>query len=333
MKSANRIWLLKLVPDARHGRWICAAIILLAGLLLYGTAATLHFPGFAEFRTDGSWPVATFFVCAVAYITPVFHLISARAVRTAEALAPFLPNHDPQSLRTEIEFRSRGWVLRTTVLAVALWLFQSRVLAGSWRAMTESLTTNLYSALMSIGPLPVWVTMGVAMSALFGNALFFRRLAKDLQVRILEPDTYMPVGEMAVTSTLVVVGALGLLSIMWLGGPVNWWTTLPALTFFTPLLILLLLIPVWPLRTRLVEQRQALAVNTQASIRHAQSNNPADDATALAAALALRREVARLPTWPFDVPAITRFISYAVIVPLTWAGAALIEMVVDALLS
>ncbi|MEL7312829.1 MAG: hypothetical protein AAFN07_15040, partial [Pseudomonadota bacterium] len=248
MTHAITIWMLKLVPNGRFGRWLCAGAILLIGLTAYGAAALARFPSFDEYLEFGSWSVAAFFVCAVAYIVPVFHYITSRATRTIQRLAPFLTDADAEQTRSQVERRTVQWSIRTVLLATALWLLQSRILAGSWLTMLESLTNNPYSFLMAIGPLPVWVTMSVAMGALFGNALLFRQLATRLDVEILEPESYMPVGTMAVTSTLVVLGALGLLSIMWLGGPVNWWTTLPALSFFTPLLVLLLLIPVWPLR-------------------------------------------------------------------------------------
>jgi hypothetical protein len=186
---------------------------------------------------------------------------------------------------------------------------------------------------MAVAPLFVWLTMTAAMSALFSNAMLLRRLSRDLDVQILEPGSYMPIGTMAVTSTLVVVGALGLLCIMWLGGPVSWWTTIPALMLFSPLLVALLLIPVLPLHQRLTQQRNEAVASAQLALREARSMNASESVSAQAAALTMRREFARLPTWPFDVPAITRFISYAIIVPLTWAGAALIEMVVDAWVS
>ena len=144
----------------------------------------------------------------------------------------------------------------------------------------------------------------------------------------------MPIGSMAVTSTLVVLGAMALLSVMWLGGPINWWTTLPALVIFAPLVVLLVLLPVWPLHRKLLAQRQAAVDEAQQALRASRELPDQADTTlaSQAAALSLRREVTRLPVWPFDVGAVTRFVSYAVIVPLTWAGAALIEMLVNLLL-
>lgn len=46
----------------------------------------------------------------------------------------------------------------------------------------------------------------------------------------------------------------------------------------------------------------------------------------------MRREVSELPVWPFDVSTLARLLTCAIIVTLTWAGAALIEIVVNAIL-
>jgi hypothetical protein len=41
--------------------------------------------------------------------------------------------------------------------------------------------------------------------------------------------------------------------------------------------------------------------------------------------------VLRLSVWPFDIGELTRLLAYGIIVPSTWAGAALIEMLVNLL--
>ncbi|MEM6709297.1 MAG: hypothetical protein AAF648_10975 [Pseudomonadota bacterium] len=330
-ERTRRIWLLALVPAMRRGRWVSAALILFVGTLIYGVGIKLWLQEVPERGYYDAWPVAIFFVCSVAYMVPVFHYISARTVDALEALRPFVADTMRPQLARAVEYRSLRWTLRTALTATLIWLIQSRMLTESWLGMWQSLTEGLLSFAMSLGPLLVWLTMFSAMSALLGNALFFRRLAAHLAVQIFEPGSYMPVGRMAVTSTLVTLGAFGLLSIMWLDGPVNWWTTLPAMALFAPLLVCFLLIPVLPIHRELVAQRAQAMNEAQAALGQALASP--DDLAARATALALRREVARLPTWPFDVPAIIRFVSYAVIVPMTWAGAALIEILVNAILS
>jgi hypothetical protein len=165
------------------------------------------------------------------------------------------------------------------------------------------------------------------------NALRFRRIGAQVRVDVFSPPSFVPVGAMAVTSTLFVLGAVALLPLMWLGGPISWWTTLPALVLLLPTMLVLLLLPVWPLHRELLRQRRAAIIEAQAAIddaRRRKTEGPAARAE-LASALALRREVIRLSVWPFDLGALTRLLGYGVIVPMTWAGAALIERLVNLL--
>jgi hypothetical protein len=326
--------MLALVPAGPFGRWWTALTILALGGLIYGIAGVLIARNPA-FTGQVPWSTPLFFVCAVAYIVPMFHYITLRTHQALDALAPHIGSHERvATLHEAVDRRPVAWIVRTALLAVAFWLVQSRLLAGSWAIMWARATSGYVTVVFDFGPLFVWLTMTVAMSALLQNALTIRRLVPEMTTDIFEPKSYMPIGSMAVTSTLVVLGAMALLSVMWLGGPISWWTTLPALVFFTPLVVLLLLLPVWPLHRRLLVQRRAAVEAAQQALRACRAS-PQQDASSLAnqaAALSLRREVLRLPVWPFDVGAVTRLVSYAVIVPLTWAGAALIEMLVAALL-
>ena len=75
-----------------------------------------------------------------------------------------------------------------------------------------------------------------------------------------------------------------------------------------------------------IESRLAAANAPDASCPEA---NVLED---LAPLLGYRREVAQVSTWPFDGSNVTRLLFYMIIPPLTWAGAALIENLVDWLL-
>lgn len=45
--------------------------------------------------------------------------------------------------------------------------------------------------------------------------------------------------------------------------------------------------------------------------------------------ISYKREITAIPSWPFDVSAITRLGFYLVIPPLTWMGIALMEKMLD----
>lgn len=329
-----RIWMLSLVPSVRFGRWRVALALLVVGGSIYATAGVMIARNPAYSGTL-PWSISLFFICSVAYIVPMFHYITMCTHNALDDLAPYLGSPERLAeLHAAIDNRPLGWVVSTTLVSVGLWLVQSRLLAGSWESMWPQITSGYAPLVFILGPLFVWLTMIVAMSALVQNALMFRRLVPELASDVFEPNTYLPIGRMAATSTLVALGGMALMSVMWLGGPIDWWTTLPALAIFSPLVLLLLLVPVWPMHRKLLSQRQKARDEAQRAVRASRSSGAGGEASMvdLAAALAMRREVAELPVWPFDVNTVARFLGYALIIPLTWAGAALIEMLVNALL-
>jgi hypothetical protein len=101
--------------------------------------------------------------------------------------------------------------------------------------------------------------------------------------------------------------------------------------------MIMFVIPVWPIHHRLaaLKERGMKAVNNRIDACLDGQDTPdleAPELRQLTLLLSYRREITQVSTWPFDVGNITRLILYLIIVPLTWAGAALIENLVDALL-
>jgi hypothetical protein len=326
-----RIWLLSLVPTRPKGRWWSALCILAFGAIIYGIAAWRS-AGNGLAGGDFSAPVAAFFVAAVAYVIPVFHYITERTREGLDQLAPRVTADLLAKTRRSLTHKPLHWMVRNALVAVTLWLLQSWLLAGGWRNMLDTVSEGYVAIVMAFGPLPVWLVLTAATRALIENAFSFRRIAGDVRADVFCPPSFVPVGAMAVTSTLFVLGALALLPIMWLGGPISWWTTLPALVMLLPTVLALLLLPVWPLHRELLRQRREAIRRAQAVIDDARRSSEGGMSGAdLVNALALRREVLRLSVWPFDIGELTRLLAYGIIVPSTWAGAALIEMLVNLL--
>ena len=94
------IWMLRLVPSGRWGRWIVAAAILAAGVAIYVPAISIVTENPERWRNYFAWPPARFFVCAIAYIVPTFHFASARAHRALDDLA--LPPENLEGLEDVI---------------------------------------------------------------------------------------------------------------------------------------------------------------------------------------------------------------------------------------
>jgi hypothetical protein len=92
-----------------------------------------------------------------------------------------------------------------------------------------------------------------------------------------------------------------------------------------------LLLPARGLRDAILAVKRAELATTDADLRRARAGAPG--ARPLADVLAWRAFVEAVPEWPFDAPTVGRFLLYLAIPLGSWLGGALVERVVDALLS
>ena len=324
-KGLSRLWILRLVPDVRFGRWFSFIGLLLLMTVFMESAGILsgNYPYM-------SWPIALFFVCIVAYIIPVFHFVSERSQAALKELRQngLISAEEEERLRVRVSHRSWRWVTVNLAVSTALWFSQSWLLTGELVIMVNSLFRHYPGFVATAGPWLVWITVTCTVHALVDNARMFRQLARKVDVDILNISSLIPFGRMAVSSTLLVIGAQSFFSIMWLGGDTSVWTTIPGLVPTTAALVYLFVAPVWPLHKRLKHAKQAQLAVVQQQINQI-SSAPVRDMSDLATLLTFRREVASVAEWPLDISVLARFSLYLVIVPLTWIGAALIENVVD----
>jgi hypothetical protein len=324
--TVSRIWLLHLVPTVKHGRWICASLLFVT---IAGLIALQRYQDPADVRSL-NWPIAMFFCVVIAYIVPVFHFITEHTERAFDELTPHL-KLDGASIkqhRRDFSYRSTQWQWALLAFSTSLWLIQSWLLLGSPTAALQALFASPTQFINAILPLLVWTTMTTAIGNLIHNARAFRRLTPVIDVDVLNTGILTPVGRMAVSSTLMVIGAQASLSIMWLGGATNPWTTIPGLLTTSTALVYLFIAPVWPLHKAIKRAKAKEIEHVQISI-NAYKLSPAQDYANIAPLLIYRREIGQISDWPMDINVITRLGLYLIIVPLTWVGAALIENAVD----
>jgi hypothetical protein len=322
----SRVWLLHLVPSLPYGRWICAALLFLAIAALIALQMYLDPAGGQRY----DWPLAIFFCVVIAYVIPVFHLITAHTVKAFDEITPYLTldTASRDSLRRSISHKSPSWLSLTLFIATGFWLLQSWLLSGSVSSMGYQLMESPAHFLSAVIPLLVWLTITTAYSCLIDNSRMFRQITFNMEIDLLNTNALTPVGRMAVSSTLMVIGTQASFSIMWLGGSVNPWTTIPGLLTTSAALIYLFVAPVWPLHTALRRAKIQETALVQAKINTYKLRQVQDyaDITPL---LAYRREISNVHEWPLDIGVVTRFGLYLILVPLTWVGAALIERAVD----
>jgi hypothetical protein len=329
--ASNRIWLLKLVFPFRYGR-------LLTGVLLLSLLVPFFYLGVRE-GEPGNTP-ALFFSLSIAYIIPVFSLITERAREALHELRPFLVLDEPafQETLARMESASLRHILFQLGLGASGAVVHLSFMQGSFSEWAASMMSSQTALVSSLGALLVWVVMTSVISMLLQQAIIFARLgARETRISLLATRRLVPFARVAIISSLAIIGALALFPLMSVDSEMDLDQTLPgAIATFLPLVVLFV-IPVWPVHRRIAALKESELASLDGRIEACLQGG---DGTGLDAGrieqitplLEYRREIAQVSTWPFDTGAVTRLVLYLIIPPLTWAGAALIENLVDAVI-
>jgi hypothetical protein len=322
-----QIWILKLVPGFRYGGW-------LAALLIFSLLYSLFRLGIGE-PGAVSTP-ALFFSLIIAYIIPVFSFITARAEEALVELAPLLPsdNEEPPVPEDKLHTVSGGLLLFQLLSGTLLGLGHMSFIRGSIAEMLQELLNSATALISTFGAVLVWMVMFTVISMLVQQAVLFAKLGAKIRISLLNTQALVSFGRVAIYSSLAIIGALAMFPLMNLDSRFAMAEGLPGLVATIVPLIMIFFIPVWPVHRRLSTLKQealkALSVRLESCLGDDDDTQPPPEKMAdLTALLAYRREISQVSTWPFDLSSMTRLSLYLVIVPLTWAGAALIERLVD----
>jgi hypothetical protein len=222
---------------------------------------------------------------------------------------------------------------------------------ASWRLAAQGLVIGgLHSLVLghfdSIMPFPVtqtagtvllWTAMFTTMPVLVQNAAIFSRLGASARPDLLRPSRHAAFGSAALRPALFLIGLLcayallGIYDSKALDDGV--WIGMAASAFVLAGIVVL---PLRGIRARIREERsRALATLDARFDAMSEGGVAGADEVRLAAMdtlLDMRERVARAPGWPVDLAGVRRILLYVVLPPLTWAAAAVVEMMIDDLL-
>lgn len=325
----HKVWLMRLVVPGSYGRPLTALILLFVLIPFFALGTT----------SDGeNNPPVLFFSLILAYIIPLFSFITARARDALNDLAPLL-NIEEEALvgyRNSLDslslVESLGWL----VVAALSGLCHMAFMRGSFGEAILGSFRDVPGFMSSAGALLTWIVMTTVIVKLVQQAIIFSRLgASYVRISLINFESLLPFGRVSISASLVVIGALAFFPLISLGDGSDLSESVPgAVAMLAPLLVMFV-IPVWPLHRRLrrLKEAEMLRVNAEIAAKTARYGVGLPPETVLAELtplMAYRTEIARTPTWPFDLGNVTRLFFYLIIIPLTWIGAALIENVVDA---
>lgn len=327
--AGSNFWLLRLVLPGRWGRWFTGTIIFVVFLCLFAF--------FGQIFGDAASPrvapgVVVFFCIILAYIIPVHHLIVERSMQALIQLTPAFPDGDVMLTRHQQRvLRKPGyWYAATLIIGAAAGITHNAFLfLGADLSIVLTGSASLLSLAVTV---IVWIIMTTVIASLVDNALLFNRLAERIKVDVLNVRTLTPFGSVAVSSTLAMIGAQAAFPALMVESDAQWITFAPGLLATGVPMIFLFLLPIMPVHRRIVAaKRTALdRVNGDIAQTAGARNGPHETAYGnLQPLLIYRSEISAVSEWPFDTSVMGRLAFYLIIPPLTWIGAALIEILVD----
>jgi hypothetical protein len=323
--SASNFWLLRLVPRGSWGRWIAGGVIFVVVFGLFAMSVS----DLVESATDRmNTSVALFFAILLAYIVPVHHLIVQRSLIALDRLNGLLPDDSElaATCRQRVLFKSPLWQVLVLSAGLGAGLAHNALLLAGEDLLTALKTpVNLLTMVIT---LVIWLVMTATISSLVQIAAIFKHLASEVRIDPLNTGGLTPFGSVAVSSTLAMIGAQAAFPLLIAGSDSHWTSFVPGLVATGVPMIFLFLLPVLPVHRRIVTtKREMLARVNDDMAPYKTLQRP--DYPGLEPLLVYRREILEASEWPFDTSVMGRLALYLIIPPLTWIGAALIEILVD----
>ncbi len=308
---------------------------LLTGILLLFILLPVFYVGHSD-NIESTTPVL-FYSLIIAYIIPIFSYITAKSQEALLELRPSLNLDDPAFSKVYARLDSTS--LRIIALQIGagalLGLIHMSFIRGSALATLTDALADRSGFVSTVGALMVWIIMSTVIYMLIQQAVIFARLgAYHVQMTLLNTRKLLPFARVSISASLAVIGALALFPLIGIESGMNLVEILPgAIATLVPLLAMFI-VPVWPVHRRLVRMKEhqlaSLNERIDTSLGFADGYFPEPKVLEeVAPLLTYRREIVQVSTWPFDGSNVTRLLFYMIIPPLTWAGAALIENLVD----
>jgi len=328
----QRIWLLRLLLPIRFSRLLSGlqiSVILLI-LFLWGTANSAP--------TEGA--PYLFFSAIIGYSIAVFSYITDKCREALIELKPTLQLSEDEFNEQlgRLGYCQPHEVVLALLIGLAGGISHLILLMGSLARVYNALFSGIDSITAIAGTLIVWIVLATMSYFLVRYAILFARLGKhSVQIDILNNRPLVPFSHVATLLSLSLIGSMALFPLMFLEQTSIFVSMVPGLIGLGIPMIAIFIIPIWPVHRRMTDAKESelAGVNRRiAAVRKGESLESLNDATLarLNPLLLSRREVLSAPVWPFDAGSLTQITLYLVIVPLTWAGAALLEIAMESFL-
>ncbi|MEM1403402.1 MAG: hypothetical protein AAGG55_08735 [Pseudomonadota bacterium] len=183
----------------------------------------------------------------------------------------------------------------------------------------------------------MWVIMLAVLPKITQNAMTFSRLGSAAKPDLLRPSRHAAFGAAALRPAVFLIGTICMYGFLMLGDndPFDQGVWIGIASSLVTL-IGIVVFPLKGIRARIMETRQESLAALDARIESLDIGDVANASVKVMdemdTVLDMRERVARAPGWPLDLAGIRRILLYIVLPPLTWAAAAIVEMLIDSAL-
>lgn len=273
--------------------------------------------------------MALMLILVPTYLVAASWLGQRRSLRLVDELRPQLPDG---SAADRAATAIRSGLRRTWIPGAAGGLAMGILNTNFQEAFARE--APVVDLSVNTGQLVLWILIGLLIGVRFNTMRAFRQLAEHVRLALLEPERLKPLTRTGVVDVVIITGALLLSPLQSLDAEFRWYNYQNAFVVAIPMILLAIFMPLQPLHRRNQAEREARLAALDAQLENLTLGAPATpEATErLETLLAHRDRLHSARTWPLSMGLLSRVAFYLVIPPLAWAGAALVERVVDQLL-
>lgn len=201
-----------------------------------------------------------------------------------------------------------------------------------WHLGLEAETRGAWLA-AAVSTVLLWCAMFQIALPLLHNARLFSLLGHEMRVDVYRSERLVAFGRTALRPCLFIIALQCSYVFLLFGDGISLGRGATPLGLIAALLLVvgLFFLPLRGIRRRIRSSRDEALAAINLSLNGLPKPAAADlqSLTAAAGLLALRERVAAVSSWPLGLEGLRRLLLYVVIVPLTWVGAALMEMLID----
>ncbi|MEQ9451649.1 MAG: hypothetical protein RJQ07_08700 [Pseudomonadales bacterium] len=243
---------------------------------------------------------------------------------TLDLITELQPDSD-DATATALRHRANNLLpaaLTVVVLSACFGLYQNN------QALSAILDGADFAALdltIIAGNCILWSMIGLLMGWRVPVSLALSRFGRYLKINLYKAESGHPLANLAAKDVLIVAGAMSFMSLQSLDAEFRWVNYEAGVYVGVPSAIALLILPLLGLHQNIKAHKVQRLTEIDAHVQATDHNNIAD----LELLKAHAERIKHLSNWPFNAPLVTKILGYAIIAPLAWVGAALVEILID----